>query len=448
MDLDRAIRQTLTLEYPESFDRVRQHMKLEWVMDALKVSGTATVRRRRLPAEVVVWIVLAIALFRNRSIADVVSKLDLSLPSTRNAEVVSSAIVQARQRIGSEPLAVLFHRSASEWAHSSAAAHRWNGLSVYGVDGTSVRLQDTPEIRSHFGGHPAGDGVVSSYPIARVVALMALRSHVIADVAFGPFDIPELTLAEALWDSVPGDSLVILDKGFLSASVLLNIQNGAPRRHWLTRAKSNTKWRVLKTFGDGDVLVEMDISSVALQRDSTLPKTWRARAVRYQRKGHQPSWLLTSLEDPEAYPASELIELYHERWEIEIGYDELKTELLDREETLRSKSVDGVNQELWGVLITYNLIRVEIERIAAEAGVEPTRISFVSAMRLIADEWLWCAVGTPGTIPKKLAALREKVMKRFILPPRKGERSYPREVKLRTSHYPKKKAENRPQLPN
>jgi hypothetical protein len=315
------------------------------------------------------------------------------------------------------------------------------------VDGSSLRVPDSAENRSYFGGHPSSDGTISAYPLMRVVGLMALRSHLLADVAFGPYEVPELTYAEALWESVPSDSIVILDRGFFGAPTLLNIQRGAPSRHWLTRARTNTRWEIVERFAEDDLLVEMTVSREAKRGDEELPEKWRARAIRYQRKGYQPSWLLTSLVDAETFPASEIIALYHERWELELGYDELKTELLEREESLRSKTPEAVTQETWGILTAYNLLRVEIEKIAKEAGVEPTRISFVAAMRLIADEWLWCAAGTPGTIPKKLAALRANV-KSFVLPPRRSERSYPRAVKLRTSHYPKKSPVNRPLPPN
>lgn len=141
--------------------------------------------------------------------------------------------------------------------------------------------------------------------------------------------------------------------------------------------------------------------------------------------------------DSKAYPAEDIIPLYHERWELELGYDEMKSEMLENEETIRSKTVEGVKQELWGLFLAYNLVRLEMERIADEAGVEPTRISFVAALRFIQDEMLWCAVASPGAIPKKLQRLRAQ-LKRFILPPRRPERAYPRAVKTIKSKYPKK----------
>ena len=97
--------------------------------------------------------------------------------------------------------------------------------------------------------------------------------------------------------------------------------------------------------------------------------------------------MLTSLLDPLAYPAGEVVDLYHERWELELGFDEVKTEMLDREEAIRSRSAAGVRQELWGLLLAYNLVRLEMERAADEAGVEPTRLSFGEAGGERAGQW-------------------------------------------------------------
>jgi len=151
-----------------------------------------------------------------------------------------------------------------------------------------------------------------------------------------------------------------------------------------------------------------------------------ARTISYKHpdsKGRQ--WLLTSLTDANTYLAAELALLYHERWELELGRGEIKTHLLERQETIRSRTVEGVQQEIWGILLMYNLIQGEMVRIAEEAGVTPNRISFVAAMRYIRAEWGWCAVASPGTIPKKLLRLRQRVA-RFVLPPRRSNRRYPR----------------------
>jgi hypothetical protein len=277
--------------------------------------------------------------------------------------------------------------------------------------------------------------------MTRVVGLMAVRSHVLAAARFGPYACGEHGYANELWSELPDQSLTIVDRAFLAANVLIPLSRAGRERHWLTRGKKNTSWRVVKRLGPNDELVEMKVSPHARKRDPTLPEVWLARAIHYKRNGFRRQTLLTSLFDPEAYPAAELVALYHERWEIELGYDEIKTEILDREETIRSKSPTAVAQELWGILLAYNLVRLEMERVADQAGVEPTRISFIAALHLICDEWLWCAVASPGAIPKHLLNLRGKLA-RLVLPPRRP-RSYPRAVKIKMSSYPRKRPPKR-----
>ncbi len=207
----------------------------------------------------------------------------------------------------------------------------------------------------------------------------------------------------------------------------------------MTRARANTSYRVVQELGKGDVLVELEVSYQARQLEPDLPKTWVVRAIVYRRRGFKPQTLLTSLLDPAEYPAKELAALYHERWEIELGYDEVKTEMLERREHIRSKKPEGVAQELWGLALAYNLIRLEMLRIAREARLPPNRISFVAAHRLICDEWWWsCGTQSPGAIPKHLRRLREDI-ERFVLPPRRSERWYPRAVKVKMSNYPRKR---------
>jgi len=428
---------------PTAIDRFRADLDPEWIAQALAATGTATLRRRRLPAEQVIWLVLGMALHRNRSIVEIVNKLDLALPDEHGRPVAASAVPKARARVGPEPLACLFARCAEAWT-SREAAPGWRGLTLYGVDGTALRVPDSPENRAHFGGHPAGGGHgESGYPLARVVALVELRSHLVRAAAFGPHRAGEHTYAAPLWDAVPNDSLTIVDRGFLAAGLLLPLARGGTNRHWLVRAKRNTRYQVVEEFGPGDALVEMRVSPAARRQDPTLPLTWRARAVAYQRPGHAPRVLLTSLRDPEQYPAAEVGALYHERWEIELGYDEVKTGLLAREEAIRSQSPAAVAQEMWGLLLAYNLVRLEMARVAQAAGVAPTRVSFVAALHLIRDEWLWCAGAPPGAIPRHLRELR-RTLAQLILPERRRERHYPRHVKLRLTGYPRNRGAPRP----
>jgi len=421
---------------PERFADIRRHLDPAWIDEALQSTGTATLRKRRLPAEQVIWLVIGMALYRDQPICELVERLDLVLPG-RSSVMAPSAVVEARARLGADPLEWLFERSAQKWAHDSAEKHAWRGLALYGVDGSTLRVADSPENRAHFGG-PTGPRGDSGYPLVRIVTLMALRSHLMAAVEFGPYQESEVALASALWRNVPDNSLMVVDRGFLAAGILVPLNREGTNRHWLTRAKSTTKWRVLKSFGAGDDLVEFTVSSQARTFDPSLPRSFTARAVRYERKGFRPQTLLTSLTDPEQSPAAEIVALYHERWELELGYDEIKTEMLDREETIRCRGVEAVEQELWGIFLAYNLVRLEMERTADRLGVAPVRISFVGALRLICEEWWWASSASPGSIPKNLARLSSRIA-RLVLPPRRSERIYPRAVKIKMSNYPRKR---------
>jgi len=424
-----------------SFERFRASIEPEWIEEALAATGSATVRKRRLPAEQVCWLVVGMALFRNLPIDEVVRELELALPGTRGREVVSSAVAQARSRLGPEPMQWLFQRTAREWAHASAEAWRWRGLKVYGLDGTSVRVPDSKENRSHFGPVQAGDARgLSGYPLVRMVTLMALRSHLLVGASFGPHATGEIGYAKALWSLVPDDSLTIVDRGFLSAALLIPLARDGQGRHWLTRARSNTAFTRVKALGRGDALVELTVTDHAVATDASLKGhgPWRMRAIEYRRPGFRPQTLLTSMTDADAFPAAEIRELYHERWELELGFDEVKTEMLEREESIRSRKVAGVEQELWGLLLAYNLIRLEMERIAREAGVAPTRISFVAALRFVRVTLLGLVFASPGTIPKRLVRLREDIG-HFVLPERRRQRRYPRAVKTKMSNYPRKR---------
>lgn len=424
----------------ESLETFRSHIDPEWIERALEATGTATLRRRRLPAEQVLWLVLGMALCRNRPIHEVVSKLDLVLPEARGSTPVArSSVAQARQRVGAEPLRWLFEHSAERWALRNAQTNAWRGLSLFAMDGSTLRVADSDENRSHYGLADGGHRGKSGYPLVRINTLLAIRSHLILGAEFGPYARSEHDLSRYLWDRVPDRSLTIVDKNYLAARLLLGLQRDGTDRHWLVRSKKSTKWNVLKSFGRFDKLVELTVSSKARRKDAWLPKTFVARAISYRRKdSRERQWLLTSLTDAQAYPAAEMVDLYHERWEIELAYDELKTHMLEAEETIRSRTVEGVAQEIWGILLAYNLIRLEMAAIAAEAGVVPIQISFVQALRFIRDEWEWCAVASPGTIPKKLQDLRRRVLS-FVLPSRRSERRFPRAVKIKMSNYAKKR---------
>ena len=439
MSFKHALAAAAVFANPETFDTFRSHLEPQWIEGALAATGTATIRKRRLPAEQVVWVVLGMALFRDQSISEVVSKLDLALPERPGTSVSKGSIAEARARLGSEPMKWLFETSAAKWSTEAATEAKWRGLAVYGVDGSSLRVPDSAENRATFGGQSGREGTESGYPLVRIVTLMALRSHVLRGVVVSPYaKTSEVTESAPLFKLLTDNTLTIVDKAYLGASVLIGIERGGPERHWLTRALKSTAYVVIERLAVGDELVEMNVSTEARRKDPTLPQTWRARAIRYQMPGFAPSVLLTSLLDRKKYPAREIVALYHERWELELGYDEMKTHMLNREEAIRSRTPEGVRQELWGLFLAYNMVRLEMARVAVEAKTEPTRISFIESLRLIRSAWEWLSVASPGAIPKRLAELRAD-MKRYVLPPRRRERRFPRAVKIKMSAYPRKR---------
>jgi len=436
--LDEAFDSLTQFGLPEKFEGLREHLDPGWIEEALQAAGIATIRRRRLPAEQVIWIVIAMALFRNCSIEKVVDELNLALPDERETLVAKSGITQARQRLKEEPLAYLFAATAAEWATRSAEGDRWRGLALYGMDGTTLRVADSPQNRAEFGGQNTHRGP-SGYPQVRAVALMALRSHLLAAFRFADYGTGESTLARDLWREMPENSLAIVDRNFLIARELIQLECSG-NRHWLTRAKKRTRYAVVEKLGRNDNLVVLEVHR------GGLPRTWLMRAIDYQIKGHSPSTILTSLIDAEAYPAKELIALYHERWEIEIAFDEVKTHMLDRQETIRSRTVEGVRQELWGIALAYNLVRLEMERIAKQLGIAPTRISFVTAVMLCQNLFRMMSGRRPypmGNIPRDIDDIRRNI-KRLVLPERRHERSYPREVKVKMSNYGRKRPSTTP----
>lgn len=437
MDLASALVEVGGGRGADSFSALQQHLDFEWITQALHSSGVATVRRRRLPAEFVIWLVIGMALFADRSINAVARHLDLVLPGgpRRRKPVSSSALVQARDRVAIRPLAELFTISAAHWAAQSAAALRWRGLAVYGVDGTTLRVADSAENALVFGRPKNGHGE-AGYPKVRVLALMVLRSHVLAALSIGAYTQGEHTLAAPLWDSLPVHSLLIVDKGFIAYDLFYRIQSGTVPRHWLIRARKGLRWQVVESLGSDDHLVDLPFDSRQRRAHPQWPSVLRVRAIGYQRPGFRPQILLTSLLDPLAYPAAEIAALYHERWELELGFDETKTHTLERHETLRSQSPERVCQEIWGLAIGYNLVRVEIEHVARSIGLSPARISYRGALLLIRNFFLTSWLVSPGTLPTHLQRLHEELA--LLVLPKRRLRRYPRAVKFKSTAYSRK----------
>src|SRR5215216_3181605 len=137
---------------PGTFDQFARYLSPDWVEDGLILTGTASVRRRRLPAEAVIWLLIGMALMRNESIERVAALLGVALPSTKGELVARSALTQARQRLGEAPLEYIFRATGAEWSARSANVHRWRGLALYAMDGSTLRVPDSGENWEAFGG--------------------------------------------------------------------------------------------------------------------------------------------------------------------------------------------------------------------------------------------------------------------------------------------------------
>lgn len=419
--------------YPD-FGSLTRNLDPQWIAQALAATGCASVRKRKLPAERVVWLVIALAMYRHQSMAQVVADLDLALSDEINPDIAKSALTQARQRLGQEPLSQLFGMSAAVWDQRHQQGRSWRGLARYAVDGSTLRTADTQDNREHFGAQEYASGAVASYPQLRLLTLTSLSTHLVRDAVFGEYGKNEMRYAKDLLAAIPDHSLTVFDKGFLSAELLLQVQSAGTARHWLIPARSNSRWQRL---GDdpSDYLVQMKVSPQARKANPLLPEFWQARAIETVSARGQRRILLTSLLDAKRWPAQEIAQQYEQRWRIETSYRELKQELLGSGLTLRSGTPQTVMQEVWGALLAYNLIRLEMAEVARQEGVAPTDLSFTVALNYMRYEWLSLASISPGLLPKHLLRLRQRLGEQLLPKQRRG-RQCPRVVKKPPARYP------------
>ncbi|THC38071.1 IS4 family transposase [Massilia sp. Mn16-1_5] len=431
----------LNLDYaaelaPHEFERFASLIDPEWIDEALRQTGTVSLRRRRLPAEHMVWLVIGLALFRNEAIWHIVQQLDLANGPVLHPPVPSAAVA-ARERLGEAPMAWLFKRLAGSWGSRPVPDNGlFHGLRSYAVDGVVWSLPDTPANLEHFGG-PSNDHGGGAWPQLRAVCLMDTYTHLIRAASFGDYRTGELSFAASLMQAVPDASLTIFDRAYFSAAFLLDWQKAGDQKHWLMRAKTPLRHEVVHEFAPGDYLVRMPVSPRAQKLHPELPSHWQARLIKCK-VGGQTREFLTSLCDAQRFPARDIAAHYVQRWEIELGFREIKQGMLKKATTLRSKLPELVRQEVWGLLIAYNLLRHEIAQMASELRVPPQRLSFQWLALAITTALYHWPLQTPGTFPKRLAMLHEQA--RVYLLPERRARSYPRVVKQPRSKFPMKNA--------
>ena len=415
--------------------RLGEHLPFEWIEQAVQSNEATSIRHRRLPAEQVVWLMVALALYRHKSISEVLDDLGLAVPNAQTPFVSKSAVAQARQRLGADPLKWLFEHSARHWSGQDRRVYLFKGLQLFAMDGTTLRTHDTVDNRAYFGAQLYASGAVASYPQVRGVTLTALPTHVVHSAAFGPYGTNEMLYAKQLIADVPNESLTVFDRGFFSAEILCGLTRVGVDRHFIIPAKSNTRWEVIEGDGDGDdCVVRMRVSPQARAKCAELPEFWDARAITIVDGQARKRVLLTSLRDRRRYKPADIARIYDRRWGIETSYRELKQTMLGTALTLRSKTVDGVYQEIWGTLIGYNLIRLEIAKAALTIKCDPTEVSFIRAFHLIQFELHWAAVTRSyGKLPASMKHLRERLVS--LLNDERPDRKFDRAVKAKPQRY-------------
>lgn len=432
MFLSQAL-ESLQTYCPQQFESLSDYLCPELLTDCLAQSGTVTIRKRRLPLELMVWSVIGMSLFRHLPMSQIVNQLDILLPGDRPF-VAPSAVVQARQRLGEDSVRHVFEKTQQLWQASLPQSH-WQGLRVLAVDGVVFRTPDTPDNDAAFARTRCHDKP-SSYPQVRMVCQMEVSSHLLTGAVFDTVSSNEMVLARELIEKTPDQSVTLFDKGFYSLGLLHQWQTTGVERHWLLPLKKGTQYEVIQAYSESDQLIELSTCPQARKQWPGLPEKLQARLLS-KRIGGKEYRILTSMVEPLRYPGKDIVDLYVFRWEIELGFREMKQSMLRSQLTLRSKKPTMVRQELWGLLLAYNLIRYQMARMAYKANIEPHQLSFNQASAHIIKELTLLPAVSPGNIPKVINSMFE-MTKAFMLPARR-ERHYPRVVRRRPQKYPYKK---------
>lgn len=426
---------------PEEFTSLSSLLSPEMIEECLSESGTVTLRKRRLSMDMMVWAVVGMALYRQLPMSHIVTQLDILLPGDRPF-VAPSAVVQARQRLGAEPIKAIFNKTQQLWFNKIPNSH-WHGLSLMAVDGTVWRTPDTAENSQAFGRTGNGHGA-SEYPQLRLVCQMELTSHLLTGAAFKTVSSSEIDLTNELIATTPDHSLTIFDRGFYALGLLERWQRAGTERHWMLPLRKGAQYTVLNEFGKGHELVELMLSPQSRKKWEGAPDRIQARLLTKKVKGREVK-ILTSMTDPIRFPAADIVDLYAHRWEIELGFREMKQHLMQNELTLRSKTPELAVQELWGVLVAYNLLRYMMCQMAySQKDVEPYQIAFKSAAIYLIGQLQQLpqiAAGRVPSIMKYILAMAPS----FVLPGRR-ERAYPRAVKKRPCRYATRPPKHRRQL--
>ena len=359
---------------------------LNRVREVLAETGRASRRERDLPAHVVVYYAIALALYAQVSYQEVLRCLLEGVrwllgPGDEIKVTGKSGISQARSRVGSEPLRRLHDQTVGPVAKPQTRGAWYRGWRLVSLDGSTLDVADTVDNERTFG-RPAASRGQSAFPQLRLVSLVENGTHVLFGTQISGCTTGEHALAPAVVASLQEGMLCLADRNFFS--FVLWQRAAQPGRALLWRIKANLILPCERRLPDGSYLSRIYPSPSARRRQQDGKVV---RVIEYALKGvpnAEPLYrLLTTLLDPADAPADELAALYHERWEIETAFDELKTHLRGARIVLRSKMPDLVLQEVYGLLLAHFALRGLMHEAALNADLDPDRLSFVHAIRVV-----------------------------------------------------------------
>lgn len=357
---------------------------------AIARTGTRERRQRLLPTRLVVTLVVAMGLWATDAVRHVLASV---VDGWREGDAAGAtawrlpstpAIVRARQRAGARLLRVLFQAVAHPIATPDTVGAFLGGLRLMAIDGTTLDVADTPENARAFGRPTTRrGGGAGAFPQLRLVALIETGTHVLCDVVVRPFHCGEAPAGRQLLRSIRPDMLLLWDRGFHSYEMVrATLARGA---QFLGRVKANVVLTPTTVLPDGSYLACIYPSPTARRRRQA---GITVRVIAYALDtpagpGRERYRLITSLLNSTAFPAQTLAATYHERWEVETALDEVKVHQWAHPRPLRSRHPREVVQELYGLLLAHLAIRTLMYQAAVHDGVDPDRLSFTGALRVL-----------------------------------------------------------------
>jgi hypothetical protein len=353
---------------------------------ALKSTGRSSIRQRDLPAHVVVYYVIALALYMHSSYREVLRCLLEGIewllgPGSTVKAAGKSGISQARTRLGWEPLQVIHDEVVKPIAIESTKGAWYRGWHLVSLDGSTLDVADQKENETVFG-RPAASRGKSAFPQLRFVSLVENGTHVLFGTRMAGENTGEITLAKEVLGSLRNGMLCLADRNFFGFELWNQARSTGADLLW--RIKKNLRLPCEQRLPDGSYLSRVYASPKDQRhgRDGVV-----VRVIEYRLEGipgAEPIYrLLTTILDHESAPATELAALYHERWEIETALDELKTHLRGSRIVLRSKTPDLVRQEFYGLMMAHFAVRGLMHEAALKANEDPDKLSFLHAVRVV-----------------------------------------------------------------